>query len=65
MFGSRHSCLEFRFHVGDRTLAFCIRSRCVSVRSQVRSAARSSVHVFSMDKIRPFCVEYPVSMGNI
>ncbi len=45
VFGSRHSCLEFRFRVGVRTLALRILSRCVSVRSRVRSAARSSVHV--------------------
>ncbi len=45
MFGSRHSCLEFQFCVGVRTLALCVLSRCVSVRSRVRSAARSSVHV--------------------
>ncbi len=45
VFGSRHSCLEFRFCVGVRTLVLRVRSRCGSVRSRVRSAARSSVHV--------------------
>ncbi len=45
MFGSRHSCPEFRLCVGVRTLALRILSRCVSVRSRVRSAAHSSVHV--------------------
>ncbi len=30
-FGSRHSCLEFRFHVGVRTLALHVLSHCVSV----------------------------------
>ncbi len=43
MFGSRHSCLEFR--VGVRTLALHVLSLCGSVQSRVRSAARSSVHV--------------------
>ncbi len=42
VFGSRHSCLEFRFLVGVRTLAL---RHCVSARSCVRSAARSPVHV--------------------
>ncbi len=46
MFGSRQSCLEFQFHVGVRTLALHILSLCVSVRSRVRSAACSSVHVY-------------------
>ncbi len=32
MFGSRHSCLEFRFRVGVRTLALHVLSHCVSVR---------------------------------
>ncbi len=32
MFGSRHSCLEFRFRVRVRTLALHVLSRCVSVR---------------------------------
>ncbi len=45
VFGSRHSCLEFRFRVGVQTLALHALSLCVSVRSRVRSAARSSVHV--------------------
>ncbi len=45
MFGSRHSCLEFRFRVGVRTLALHVLSRCVSVRSRVRSAACSTVHL--------------------
>ncbi len=45
VFGSRHSCLEFRFCVGVRTLALHVLSLCVSVRSRVCSAARSSVHV--------------------
>ncbi len=45
MFGSRHSCLEFRFRVGARKLVLHVLSHCVSVRSRVRSAARSSVHV--------------------
>ncbi len=41
VFGSRHSCLEFRFRVGVRTLALHVLSLCVSARSRVRS----SVHV--------------------
>ncbi len=45
MFESRYSCLEFRFRVGVRTLALHVLSLCVSVRSRVRSATRSSVHV--------------------
>ncbi len=45
VFGSRHSCLEFLFRVGVRTLALHVLSHCVSVRSRVRSPARSSVHV--------------------
>ncbi len=45
MFGSRHSCLKFRFRVGVRTLALHVLSLCVSVRPRVRSAARSSVHM--------------------
>ncbi len=45
MFGSQHSCLEFQFCVGVRTLALYVLSRCVSVRSQVRSTACSSVHM--------------------
>ncbi len=32
VFGSRHSCLEFRFRVGVQTLAFHVLSHCVSVR---------------------------------
>ncbi len=38
VFGSRHSCLKFEFHVGVRTLVLRVWSR-------VRSAVRSSVHV--------------------
>ncbi len=38
-----HSCLEFRFRVGVRTLALQVLSLCGSVRSRVRSAACSSV----------------------
>ncbi len=45
VFGSRHSCLEFRFRVRVRTLALHVLSHCVSVRSRVRLATRSSVHV--------------------
>ncbi len=45
MFGSRHSCLEFRCRVGVRTLALHVLSLCVSARSRVRSAVRYSVHV--------------------
>ncbi len=45
MSGSRYSCLEFRFRVGVRTLALHVLSLCGSVRSRVRSAAHSSVHV--------------------
>ncbi len=45
VFGSRHSCLEFRFRVGVRTLALHVLSLCGSVRSPVCSAARSCVHV--------------------
>ncbi len=44
VFGSRHSCLEFRFRVGVQTLALHVLSCCVSVRSQVCSAVRSSVY---------------------
>ncbi len=44
MFGSQHSCLEFRFRVGVRTLALHVLSHCVSVQSRVHSAVRSSVH---------------------
>ncbi len=32
VFGSQHSCLEFRFRVGVRTLALHVLSHCVSVR---------------------------------
>ncbi len=35
MFGSRHSCLEFRFRVGVRTLVLHVLSLCGSVRSRV------------------------------
>ncbi len=45
VFGSRHSCLEFWFRVGVRTLALHVLSLCVSVQSRVRSAVHSSVHV--------------------
>ncbi len=45
VFGSRHSCLEFQFCVGVRTLALHVLPCCVIVRSKVRSAVRSSVHV--------------------
>ncbi len=45
MFGSRDSCLEFRFRVGARTLTLHVLSLCGSVRSRVRSAAHSPVHV--------------------
>ncbi len=45
MFGSRHSCLEFQFRVGVRTLVLHVPSHCVSVRSRVRLAAHSSVLV--------------------
>ncbi len=46
VFGCRHSCLEFRFCVGVRTLlALHVQSHCVSVRSRVRLAACSSVHL--------------------
>ncbi len=44
MFGSRHSCLEFRFRVWVWTLSYVL-SYFVSVRSRVCSAVRSSVHV--------------------
>ncbi len=40
VFGSRHSCLEFRFRVGVRTLALHVLSHCVSVRLEF---ARHSV----------------------
>ncbi len=43
VFGSWHSCLGFRD--GVRILSLHVLSHCVSVRSRVRSAARSSVHV--------------------
>ncbi len=45
VFRSHHSGLEFRFRVGVRTLALHVLSHCVSVRSRVRSAACSSVHM--------------------
>ncbi len=45
VFGSQHSCLEFWFRVEVRTLALHVLSLCGSVRSRIRSAARSSVHV--------------------
>ncbi len=45
VFGSRHSCLEFRFRVEVRTLALHVLSCCVSVRSRVRSAVRYPVHM--------------------
>ncbi len=45
VFGSQHSCLEFQFHVGVWTLALHVQSCCVSMRSRVHSAVRSSVHV--------------------
>ncbi len=45
VFGSRDSCLEFRFRVGARTLTLHVLSLCGSVRSRVRSAAHSPVHV--------------------
>ncbi len=35
VFGSRHSCLEFRFHVGVWTLTLHVLSYCGSVRSRV------------------------------
>ncbi len=46
VFGSRHSCLEFRCRVGVRTLALHVLSLCVSVRSWVRSAALFCPRVF-------------------
>ncbi len=45
MFGSWHSCREFQFHVGVRTLSIHVLSCCVSMQSRVRSAVRSPVHV--------------------
>ncbi len=45
VFGSRHSCLKFRFRVGVRTLLLHVLSRFVSMQSRVRSAACSSVDV--------------------
>ncbi len=48
VFGSRHSCLEFWFCVGVQTLTLHFLSCCVSVRSRVRLAVRSSVHVCSV-----------------
>ncbi len=42
---TRHSCLKFRFPVRVRTLALRVLSHCLSVRSRVRSATCSSVHV--------------------
>ncbi len=45
VFGSWHSCLEFRFRVRVRTLMLHVLSHCVSVWSRVHSAACSSVHV--------------------
>ncbi len=56
VFGSRHSCLEFRLRVGVRTLALHVLSLCVSVRSRVRSAARSSVHVLACFHVVMSCV---------
>ncbi len=46
VFGSQHSCLDFWFCDGVRTLALHVMSCCVSVQSQVRLAAHSSDHVF-------------------
>ncbi len=46
VFGSRHSCLEFLFLVGVRTLMLHVLSLCMSARSRVRSAARSFVHMY-------------------
>ncbi len=45
VFGSRHSCLRFRFRVGVQTIALHVLSRFVSMRSRVCSAACSSVHM--------------------
>ncbi len=45
VFGSRHSCLEFRFRIRVRALALHVLSLCVSARSRVCWAARSFVHV--------------------
>ncbi len=44
VFGSRHSCLEFRIvsGFGHSPSTFC---HCVSTRSRVRSAPRTPVHV--------------------
>ncbi len=42
MFGSRHSCLEFRVGFGHSRSVFC---HFVSARSRVRSTACSPVHV--------------------
>ncbi len=45
MFGSRHSCLDFWFRVGVQTLVLCVLSLCGRVRSLVRSAPHTLVHV--------------------
>ncbi len=45
VFGSWHSCLEFRFRVGVRTLVLHVLSHFVSMRCRVRSAACFSVLV--------------------
>ncbi len=45
MFGSRHSCLEFRFRVGVRTLALHVLSHCVSVRLEFARRALSCPRV--------------------
>ncbi len=46
VFGSRHSCLEFRFRVGVRTLALHVLSHCVSVRLEFARRALSCPRVF-------------------
>ncbi len=49
-----HSWLEFRFRVGVRTLAICVLSRWVSVRSWVRSSSCPSVRHKQSDVIGIF-----------
>ncbi len=56
VFGSQHSCLEFRFRYWVQTLALHVLSRCVSVPSRVRSAACSSVHVCCVCVAHSLCI---------
>ncbi len=56
VFGSRHSCLEFRFRVGVRTLALHVLSHCVSVRLEfARPRALLSMCVVCVCVARSSC----------